>query len=112
MKLLEAADLIGMVEDLSAPGREPTSPLTRAGLRITLKNVRDSILASHDALAAELVAGGVVRADASVPPQGVQTMSNPRGNGSEAGGAKTPPQPAARRDLRSSIERFIDPAEP
>jgi hypothetical protein len=109
MKLLEAADLIGMVEELSAPGREQTSPLTRAGLRITLKNVRDSILASHDALAAELVAAGTVRGEGTVALTNARPTTHPLGDASDAATAKKPTPP--RRDLRSSIERFIDPVE-
>lgn len=50
-KLLEAAALAGMIEDLASPGSlEKLSPTSISGLRITLRSIRDTILASHAAL--------------------------------------------------------------
>ncbi len=89
MRLLEAADLVGMVEELTARPRDELSPTARAGLRVTLKNVRESILKSHDALATGMVA------NASKAPR-EQAASAPK---------------FERRDLRSTIEKFIEPAE-
>lgn len=53
-KLMEAAALVGMVEELANPGTfERLSPSSLSGLRITLRNIRESIVASHDALTEE-----------------------------------------------------------
>lgn len=89
MKLLEAADLLGMVEEIGIGSGGEMSPLTRAGIRITLKNVRESLLASHDALVEEL-------------------SESARRLGGAANGTNPPPQ-MDRRDLRSTIEKFIEP---
>lgn len=114
-KLLEAAELIGMMEELSAPGREQLGPLTRIGLRITLKNVRESILSSHDTLAAEIVAAGAARVELSsagmASPPHAPASHNPGGGGAAASPQAAPPPVTARRDLRAAIERFVDPAE-
>jgi hypothetical protein len=54
--LLEAADLISMVEDLFAPGvAEKLSAGSVSGMRLTLRGVRNAILEGHDILAADLV---------------------------------------------------------
>jgi hypothetical protein len=51
-KLLEAAALVGMVEELSNPANiEKLSPTSLSGVRITLRGIRETILASHAALA-------------------------------------------------------------
>lgn len=53
-KLMEAAALVGMVEELANPGTfERLSPSSLSGLRITLRTIRESIVASHDALTGE-----------------------------------------------------------
>ncbi|MCO6429933.1 MAG: hypothetical protein J5J00_03665 [Deltaproteobacteria bacterium] len=55
-KLLESADLIKMVEDLTNAGAyDKLSASGLAGIRITLRSIRENILASHDLLAGNLV---------------------------------------------------------
>ncbi|MFM1848897.1 MAG: hypothetical protein RL417_2371 [Pseudomonadota bacterium] len=93
LRLLEAADLIGMVEELSAHPRGELSPIARAGLRVTLKNVRESILASHDSLAQGLCHK---TAEPPRPTQSTEAPNTPR---------------FERRDLRATIEKFIEPDE-
>ncbi|MCB0311611.1 MAG: hypothetical protein KDD42_10270 [Bdellovibrionales bacterium] len=53
--LLEAADLTRMVEQLTAPGSTESFQSSVAGMRITLRNIRNTILASHSILAKERV---------------------------------------------------------
>lgn len=89
LNLLEAADLVGMVEELSSRPKDDLSPIVRAGLRVALKHVREGILKSHDTLAAGMVA------HASSPVRGAER--------------DTPT--FERRDLRATIEKFIEPAE-
>lgn len=56
-KLLEIADLAGMVEDLMNPTTMSTlSPASWSGMRITLRNIKESILTAHDKLASDMVA--------------------------------------------------------
>ena len=51
IKLSESADLLRMLEDLTNPALNvQLSPAAFGGLRITLRNVRDTILNSHDVL--------------------------------------------------------------
>lgn len=55
-KLLEIADLAGMVEDLMNPTTMSTlSPASWSGMRITLRNIKESLLSAHDKLASDLV---------------------------------------------------------
>jgi hypothetical protein len=90
-KLLEAADLTGMLEDLANSALAgKLTPSSLAGMRITLDRIRETILSSHDALASGLV-----------------TQSRSRTEQSET----TTPQvlrPIAPRDLRASIEKFVE----
>ena len=53
----EMAELVGMIEDLTNPGRSDSlSAASWAGMRITLRNVREQLLLSHRTLAGGLVA--------------------------------------------------------
>ena len=106
MRLLEAAELLGMVEDLTLGGRESLTPAVRAGVRLTLKNVRETILGSHDALAAELMAR------VGMPPLASRDEATPAEAPSAAPPAAARAKEApnfSRRDLRSAIEKFIEP---
>jgi len=54
IKLLESADLIRMIEDLTNPSlSSQLSASALGGIRVTLRNVREAILISHDALVAD-----------------------------------------------------------
>jgi hypothetical protein len=52
-KLSESADLVRMLEELMDPTRGvKLTPATLSGFRLTLKNIREAILESHDSLTA------------------------------------------------------------
>lgn len=90
-RLLEAADLTGMLEDLAnSASSGKLSPASLAGMRITLHNIRETILSSHDMLASSLVS---------------RSRSQSEREGTEAA-------PTARamapRDLRTSLEKFVE----
>jgi hypothetical protein len=53
VKLIESADLIRMLEDLTNPNlTAQLSPAALGGVRVTLRNVRESIVHCHEALTA------------------------------------------------------------
>lgn len=55
VRLLESADLVRMLEDLLSPASySKLSGAVLSGVRVTLRNVREGILASHDSLAGEM----------------------------------------------------------
>lgn len=65
-RLLEAADLIKMIEELTGPTDLHKLPAgTMAGLRITLKNVREAIVTSHQHLSKK---GPEVEKESAVTP--------------------------------------------
>ncbi|MBN8550355.1 MAG: hypothetical protein J0M12_13655 [Deltaproteobacteria bacterium] len=90
-RLLEAADLTGMLEDLAQSATTgKLTPASLAGMRITLHNIREAILSSHDTLASSLV-------------------SRARAQSEREGDLSTPPaRPMPARDLRTSLEKFVD----
>ncbi len=119
-QLIEAADLVSMLETLTAPGmiEKMAASNSWSGLRITLRNVRDAILASHDGLAEQVVALAragfesaatpaqvttIVTADpeTSKPAAAVRANAMPQQNGAN-------PMKIERRDLRTQLERFIE----
>jgi hypothetical protein len=54
--LLDAADLLSMVEDLFSPGvAENLSSASVSGMRLTLRGVKNAILEGHDVLATDLL---------------------------------------------------------
>ncbi len=92
-KLLEAADLLGMLEDLTNPQTvSKLSPASLAGMRITMRSARELVLNAHDKLASSLVASSVSR-------------GNQDSNGVQGQTRISLPQ---QRDLRTSIEKFVD----
>lgn len=96
-KLHESADLLTMIESLLDPSvMQHISPTTLAGVRITLRNVREEVLSSHDALASSFVAR--TRApESSAAPSPIMKGSAPS---SHEGDVK-------RRDLRATIEKAV-----
>ncbi len=71
-KLLEIADLVGMVEEMMNPASsERLSSASWSGMRITLRNVRDMVQASHATLSSDFVhrSRAVVQAASSPQPQ-------------------------------------------
>lgn len=63
-RLTESADLVGMVEELvRASQGDKLSPATFSGMRITLRNIREAILSSHDVLAGQFISRTRARTD-------------------------------------------------
>jgi len=109
LKLTEAADLIGMIEDLTSPACiERLTPAGLAGLRLTLRNVRESILSSHDVLAGDLVSRARERTEETFRPRSEETMivEGPIAPRGAMPIATENPVQIKRRDLRASIEKF------
>ena len=119
-KLLEAADLVGMIEDLTEPNRvQALSPASWTGMRITLRSIRDAIMESHNTLAKDLVERARVSSqiaqssnDGSVQTQQRTPSSDPRRTvASSAATRSSMASPAASQrsgNLKSTIERFVD----
>lgn len=112
-RLIEAADLVGMIEDLTDPGRiESLSAASLSGLRITLRGVRDTILSSHGALASDLVSRAKSSTMSQISEnrqrstqlsQRVAKESMPTPQKSESSAA---PQ-ITRKDLRAALEKAV-----
>lgn len=106
--LLEAADLITMLEEVTNPTSSgKLSPALVSGLRITLRNARQMILSSHDYMAQNLVA----RARAN-NPQAAATVSAPLQTAKTMIPSETTTSQHGvhfnRKDLRASLEKIID----
>ncbi|MBX7137308.1 MAG: hypothetical protein K1X83_04920 [Oligoflexia bacterium] len=112
-QLIEASDLIGMLEALTsnqsvdALGSSPW-----AGLRITLRHIKEMIHNSHDVLAADLVNRARARMESAAAPAPqpsapeLQSSSNQASRQTtiiENGGIKL-----QRKDLRAQLEKFVD----
>ncbi len=121
-KLLEAADLTKMIEDLMDPSRSESILSSSSGIRITLKNIRETILSSQGVLAKDFVARARSNAGAQqgaplsssvtthkTSSNGAQDeASNPVINGPNSSRGASPEIRSAQlgqRSLRSSIEQ-------
>jgi len=103
-KLLDAADLISMIEDLAqSSNMARVSEGSLAGLRLTLRSIRENILSGHGTLSEEFLARkctpGSVRNE---PPQAVMA---PKESGTVGAGSSPP---MTRRDLRTSLEKLVE----
>ena len=120
-KLTESADLIGMIEDLVRVSQsERLSAATISGMRHTLRNIRESILASHDQFASDLVIHSRSRNDSLQGTLGTSTAASssegdrgePIQNGSfgpMAAGLSDPSRLGIRRQsLRASLEKISE----
>jgi hypothetical protein len=104
-ELREAADLVGMMEDLINPNRiETLSPSSWAGMRLTLHSIRRAIMTSHSTLAKGMIA----RATSTRPEEKrAVAQSDSAANGaSEVDGVSL--GGLSKKNLRSSIEKFVD----
>ncbi len=101
-KLTDAADLLSMVEALLATSSAVAlTPAIMSGIRHTIKNSRDMMLTSHDAIASSLLARSRVQNQAApANPIINQTMSDDQNR-----------IDVRRRDLRASIERMVEPRQ-
>ena len=114
-RLREAADLVGMIEDLLHPARTETlSPASWAGMRVTLREIKDSMIESHTVLTKDLVnraRSAAQSAPTEKPSAAAITASNPNtaSNGTSQmaiGERKLGASPIQRQTLTSSVERF------
>ena len=95
-RMLEAADLVTMLEDLTAAASgSKLSPASMSGMRLTLRNIREAILASHDTFASSLVSLS------RVATENMQSDEQESDTDSTQAIIK-------RKDLRASLEKFID----
>jgi hypothetical protein len=94
-RIMEAADLAAMVEEMTSPATlEKLSATSLSGIRITLKNIRELLVASHDVLAADFM----TRARSAAPRQPGMAERIETATAS----------PIVRRDLRASLEKVIE----
>lgn len=109
--LLEAADLITMLEEVTNPTSSgKLSPALVSGLRITLRNARQMILSSHDYMAQNLVARARANNPQAAASVAAQPM-NPIQNKAMITSETTTSQHGVhfnRKDLRASLEKIID----
>ena len=105
-KLIEAGDLVRMVEDLLKPGvLEKLSASSLSGVRITLKSVREGIILSHDALASDLVVRAKTGAE-SVNIEQAAYLSTESDSGLSLSGSQS--GQLTRGDLRAALEKVVD----
>ena len=124
-KLKEAVDLIKMLEEITGPASfEKVSASSMAGVRITLRTVRETILNSHDLILSSLKSNAATQVEAAAqvstatPEQSVPVEESPKtdltGNSREGFAYRTqslvdaPKLNISRRDLRSSLEKLVD----
>lgn len=124
--LLESADLISMLEELAnASSKNGFTTASIAGLRITLRNVREQILNSHDELAQTIIARAKSAEAITAPNRANQnlqssTIAQQRETlivGGRAGEMNVASRSSAnsnessviqRKDLRAAIEKVMD----
>ena len=115
-KLLEAADLAKMVEELIAPGNiERLSPASLSGVRVTLRSLRETMLSCHDLMAGDLVArarGRFDNANSQPIPSSVDAAQNAQSR-AESPAIVRPPAGAEqprmiKKDLRSSLSQMVE----
>ena len=113
-KILEAADLVGMLEDLTNSSGGKIGPSSVAGMRITLRGLRDSLLQSHDALAHEVVGRAQARMAAQnhavAPVATTLPMQQPESREMTAATSMSDMNRVqfTKKDLRASLERIIE----
>jgi hypothetical protein len=125
-KLLEAVDLLGMVDDLTNPANfERISGSSLAGIRITLKHVRQLVLETRKELAGKPAEKPAETPGANAAAQTrIEVLNMAMSPAPEAAPpAPKPPAPPPqihrevatvgnqtnrRKDFRSSLEQLID----
>ena len=117
-ELSEAADLMRMVEELMSGNPEKVAQCIN-GIRVTVRNAREAIVESHDALARELVAALRARSNtqegapiARSEMNRSESTSAPRSplftEESSASASNAGANGNAKRDLRSAIDKFVE----
>ena len=104
--LMESADLVKMIEDITSPGiLERLTASSFSGVRITLRSIRESILSSHDILAADLISRSRINYEPNATSTKLQTNNQPLlQNRILAPSAGAP----IKKDLRSTLEKVIE----
>lgn len=100
--LLEASDLLAMLEELIQNSGGKLNPSTLSGLRLSIRNAKEIVLSSHDSIAQALLQRN--KQDAS---SAAHATSQALSSGSQAVSVQGMAQQAQRKDLRSSLERII-----
>jgi hypothetical protein len=127
-ELSEAADLMRMVEELMSGNPEKVAQCIN-GIRVTVRNAREAIVESHDALARELVAALRARSNTQEgAPIARSEIARSEMNRSEMNRSESTSAPRsplfteessasasnagangnAKRDLRSAIDKFVE----
>jgi|GEM_PF-5602525 len=114
-RLIEAQDLVGMIEDLLSPATlERLSSSSWSGVRITLKNIKEIIQSSHSALAADLVHRSralVGSGNGAVVSSPGESQARPENHppGFTMSATNEPPRiQMTRKDLKASLEKLIE----
>lgn len=111
-ELKEAADLIGMVEEMSNPAiMDRLNPTSLAGLRVTLRNIERSVRAAHDVLSGQMVAKARSEIQAARPAAGIATAQSTQARPATQPITRTQiitDNKLSREDLRASLEKFVD----
>ena len=108
-KLLEAADLAKMVEELVSPGHlERLTPASLSGIRVTLRALRETMLLCHDSVVAEQ--GNRIRARVEAPAAlESEAPSAARPDPAIVRPPNGVEQPRmVRKDLRSTLGQMIE----
>lgn len=112
-KLLEAADLAKMVEELVAPGHlERLSPAGLSGIRVTLRALRETMIACHDVVATEQGSRARVRIETpTLPESEIASASQSTETPAIVRSPNGIDQPRmVRKDLRSTLGQMIERA--
>ena len=105
--LLEVADLLAMVEDLSDPERvQRLSAASWAGMRITLRNSRERLLESHSDLSRGVVSSA--RSSESSQSKGSEQTRILTAQDEARASSQQAANAASQRDLKSELERFVE----
>ncbi|MBX7145405.1 MAG: hypothetical protein K1X79_13225 [Oligoflexia bacterium] len=108
-RLLDAADLLAMLEDLTAgPTSSRMSPSVMSGLRLTIRNAREVILSSHDTLASTLVSKARGNVELSKDQETTKRADVESQSPLTARAQGESPTIMKRNDLRASLERIIE----
>ncbi len=102
--LVEAADLVKMIEDIAALPNEKINS-NMAGIKLNLRMVRERILASHDRFASEYIAQARAKIEPPTEPKPFNTQK-------EISSTEQPNDNSRlsfkRRDLRAEMEKSIE----
>ncbi len=104
----ESADFIQMIEDLTNPANiDKITPAALSGMRLTLRNVRESLVDSYEQLSKGFVERS--KSSASRPSNAASSQSNGAAlKSSSSAGAPTPKVEFSRGDLKAALERYVE----